>query len=425
MNKKRVYKYDAHTGEYVSGYTSIKAASNNMKVNESSIRKALNKVNRTVKGYVWATTKVPNLIESEKELIMESVKLAKKNIRLQDINRIERKTFREYARIENAIAEYNQELNELLKKESMSIKTIQFPEKEESSTVIMQVSDLHLNELVDLPNNHYDFTEASRRLQKYAETTKKVARLTGASSIIAAFTGDILNSDRRKDELLSMATNRSKASIIATKLLTHMILDLNGSGFNITLVAVTGNESRIDPDWGWGDFILSDNYDMAIFNMMKMMLNGKPGIKVVENEDPFEMVIRINGVNILMAHGTSINSDTQKAIQQITGKYANKGILIDYVIFGHIHFANITDLYSRSGSLVGNNIYSDRAINLITKPSQNLHIITAGGEIHNMRVELWRTVGYKGYPIKDDLDAYNAKATSNIHKETTIVKVVI
>ena len=41
-----------------------------------------------------------------------------------------------------------------------------------------------------------------------------------------------------------------------------------------------------------------------------------------------------------------------------------------------------------------------------------------------MRVELSDVTDYKGYPIQDDLDAYNAKATAKIHSGTTIIKIV-
>ena len=41
------------------------------------------------------------------ELILENVKLAKQKQSAQDLNRIERKAFREYARLENAVSQYS------------------------------------------------------------------------------------------------------------------------------------------------------------------------------------------------------------------------------------------------------------------------------------------------------------------------------
>ena len=50
------------------------------------------------------------LTSDDAEILKENVKLAKQKQSYQDINRIERKTFREYARIENAVGKYNKEL---------------------------------------------------------------------------------------------------------------------------------------------------------------------------------------------------------------------------------------------------------------------------------------------------------------------------
>ena len=44
------------------------------------------------------------------DLVKENSKLAKQKQNLQDLNRIERKSFREHARIENAISSYTHEL---------------------------------------------------------------------------------------------------------------------------------------------------------------------------------------------------------------------------------------------------------------------------------------------------------------------------
>ncbi|KKK51450.1 hypothetical protein LCGC14_3114790, partial [marine sediment metagenome] len=135
-------------------------------------------------------------------------------------------------------------------------------------------------------------------------------------------------------------------------------------------------------------------------------------------------VINVNNSNILITHGTGIK-EGQSAMQQVFGKYAAKGILLDYAIFGHIHFTNITDIYSRSGSLIGNNVYSDRVLNLITKASQVVHIVEVDGTINSLKVGLQYASDYEGYDIQDDLEAYNSKLADNTKQRTTIVKVVI
>lgn len=356
------------------------------------------------------------------ELVKTNKKLEAKVQRYQDLNRILKKHSREHDRVSNALEGLVEELISELKKTTENLISIDHKTKIEETTLLVQFSDPHLNELIDMADNRYDFIVASKRMQKFANEIKLEAKLRGSKKIILAMTGDLLNSDRRIDELLSLSTNRAKASLIATKLITYLIMDLNTVA-DVTVTYVTGNESRIRDDWGYVDDFVSDNYDTLIFHMLRDSLGGKAGIDFIDG-DPWEMVLNINGKNILISHGASIKSNTQAGIQQVIGKFAAKGVIVDYILIGHIHFANVTDVYSRSGSLAGCNTYSDRALNLITKASQLLHIITVDGDIHNKRVDLQNTVGYEGYPIQDDLDAYNAKSASKVRSSETIIRII-
>ena len=54
------------------------------------------------------------------ELIQENVRLAKQKQSAQDKNRIQNKSFREYARVENAVSEYTKRLARLFDKYRLS-----------------------------------------------------------------------------------------------------------------------------------------------------------------------------------------------------------------------------------------------------------------------------------------------------------------
>ena len=72
----------------------------------------------------WFRTSVRYFIQNgltDKEILKENVSLAKAKQRLQDKNRIQNKAFREDARIENAVAEYNKELIKVLKGNSFNL----------------------------------------------------------------------------------------------------------------------------------------------------------------------------------------------------------------------------------------------------------------------------------------------------------------
>ena len=99
-------------------------------------------------------------------LIKENVKLAKQKQSFQDLNRIERKAFREYARIENAVSKYTNELVKIFDNYELSKLTLTH-EQSSSAVGVIQFSDVHFNELVDLEHNKYDFTIASKRCKYF------------------------------------------------------------------------------------------------------------------------------------------------------------------------------------------------------------------------------------------------------------------
>ena len=89
------------------------------------------------------------------ELLKENVKYRKEKQKAQDINRVERKSFREHVRIENAVEEYSKQLVQLFEKNKLHTHTQKHKVKSKAVGVI-QFSDLHFNELVELQNNRYD-----------------------------------------------------------------------------------------------------------------------------------------------------------------------------------------------------------------------------------------------------------------------------
>jgi hypothetical protein len=82
---------------------------------------------------------------------------------------------------------------------------------------------------------------ASARLAKLTARMKQISRCYGASQVVVVCLGDLLNSDRRLDELLSNATNRSKATLLAVDIPQAFLLDLR-SAFRVEVYGITGNE---------------------------------------------------------------------------------------------------------------------------------------------------------------------------------------
>ena len=290
------------------------------------------------------------------ELVLENIRLRKGWQRRDDSNRIERKSFREFARIDNAFSEYNNKLVDVLKEHKFS-SSKQHEPIEGGAVGILQLSDLHGNELVNIKGNTYDFSVCSKRCRLLVSEAKQYFKLKNIKNVVFALTGDLLNSDRRLDELLSQATNRASATFLVVEIIRQMIIDLN-IDFNINVICVTGNESRITDELAYTKWMATNNYDFTVFNILEFIFNDQDGIKFIRGDDPNEQVLELEGQNILFLHGTQIpTTGVEKAVQGIVGKYASKGTLIDFLVFGHCHSARVGDNFARSSSVVGANSY--------------------------------------------------------------------
>ena len=73
---------------------------------------------------------------------------------------------------------------------------------------------------------------------------------------------------------------------------------------------------------------------------------------------------------------------------------------------------------------MGANDYSERALNLSGRASQNCYIFYENGNRDGIKVVLQNPVG-DGYDIDESLASYNAKSAAKINRGETVFKVVI
>ena len=366
---------------------------------------------------------ISGVFETDRELVEQNVRYKKQQQKFADINRVERKSFREYARVENSVEEYIKELVRVF--DENPYKPSGILHTTTGTTIgVIQLSDLHFNELINIKSNQYDFNIASKRLQKLAREARKYFLVNGVTDIFLTLTGDLMNSDRRLEELMAQSVNRSKATFVAVQILENMIVDLN-QHFNVHIAGVCGNESRVGKDFNWGNELVSDNYDFTIFNILRYKLKDAKGINFLGMSDKPEEAIEINGKNFLLVHGHQLSKDITKDVSKLIAKYAQVDIIIDFVIFGHLHEAMIADRYARSSSLCGSNNYSEEALLLNGKASQNIYLVFPEDRIDAIKVDLQDTKEYPGYNNKDWQDAYNPKSVEKLHKQETILRITI
>lgn len=343
--------------------------------------------------------------------------------RSRDLLRMTNKALREDSRRQNVQEELNQRLIELLEARSFHTPR-EFDVNPDAPVGVVHLSDIHFNERVDLPVNQYNWEIAGARIYKHIQTAKRIFKASGVTEVLVAMTGDLMNSDRRLDEVLMNVTNRTYAMFQSTDILQQAICDLN-EDFNVSVANVCGNEARVGKDIGYIQPIASENYDQAIFLMLHRLLADR-GIRFNLHDDPSECVVNVNGQNLLLVHGhAGVRGAPFEASSKFRAKYSDYGVKIDYVIWGHIHEAYISDNFARSGSPVGNNDYSAKALNLSGRASQNLYLFHKDGSRDGIKVDLQSVDVTKRYYVDPDLYAYNSKSLGKIMNHVPIFQVVV
>jgi hypothetical protein len=77
---------------------------------------------------------------------------------------------------------------------------------------------------------------------------------------------------------------------------------------------------------------------------------------------------------------------------------------------GHIHCAQVSDLYARSSGLPGSNAYSERALNLSGRASQNVYLVhNKFGEIDGIKIDLQNVDDEPMYNFDETLASYKTK----------------
>jgi len=361
-------------------------------------------------------------ILTEEEVEKETARTARRLLQAQDTNRIERNVWRNVSRYETFFETYIDELKELITDVDMSYFKVNMVKEEPKKHVygIIHLSDLHFNEIVNIPENKYDFNVASCRLKKLADETICEFKTNGVTDVIIACTGDFINSDRRIDELLSMATSRARAVFVGVMLLKSFITDIYKEFNSISFAGVTGNESRIQKELGFSELAASDNYDMTIYNILAMLFNGTRVNFYLGN--PSEQILNLDGTNVLLFHGNNLPRavNIENKVSEVISKYAKQGINIRYALFGHYHSPIISNEFARSGSLVGANAYSSYDLNFTSKASQNIFILE-GNNVKAILVDLQEYNKDTNYDLTEALQRYNV--TNALPTQTNIFKI--
>lgn len=371
----------------------------------------------------WSSDEIREALDDE--LSQRCARAEQRLVGERDRNRLNNRAFREKARFANALEAVHMGLTDAIDlwRDRLAVQTRSGAFNPEASAMIVHLSDLHFNELIDLVHNKYDFIVASKRLEKLASYVKLQAEAHGIEHICIAFGGDLMNSDRRLDEKYAQATNRANACVLAAHILSQFILDLAADYF-VDCVAITGNESRVNPELGWSNEAATDSYDAIIYNMIRGLLSDQSAALRLHKLQANEVTIELHGHRFLLLHGHQLNADDQRKVQSIIGRKSAQGETITHVLCGHVHSTRLGDYVSRSASLCGSNAYSEDGLQYASKACQNLHVVSKEGH-NSIRVDLQNADEFSGYDVIEELAYYNAKSVTKAAVARAIPRTVV
>jgi len=418
---RELHYYDGESGTYIGSHDSKQSATESVNGNLGDMHRAI--INQTrYKGMYWSYRQGMNINEPDEEILEYNARLASQKQKFMDTNRIERKSFRESTRWFNAVDAFRSELEDNLETHGFSKLTVSHKADRDAPVGLIHLTDVHFNELINIKGNSYDFEVASKRIKEFITRSTIYLESFGCTNVVLAMGGDMMNSDRRLDELLNQASNRADAMWVAVDILQQAILDLNNK-FNVTVTGVCGNESRGPQDIHWSKYVVTDNYDWTILRVLEKLFMGSD-IDFIIPDDPLELLMDINGHRVLMLHGHQNKMQTEGGIQQIIGKYVSLDERVDFIIYGHVHCAKISDFHARGGGLPGANSYSDKSLQLPGRASQNLHIFFSDGTRDSIRLDL-QVVPNEMYNINLEMERYNIKSSEKGKTHRTIFEIRI
>ncbi len=333
------------------------------------------------------------------------VKLQRQKQGAMDRARLANKLTRDDNRKANCVIELNERFEELFNRIDLPAKIHrEFPPQGKKSIVI-NVSDLHAQELINESFNQYSPTILGKRFRKLAHKALKIANDNDASEVVVIATGDLINSDRRLSEITSAATNRTRATFMVASIFEQFINDIYAD-YPVRVAFVFGNESRVDSEFGFDDFLLSDNFDYSIYNILKIMFRNSD--VVFEDGRGAEQVVNVRTKKILALHGNEkgFGQNPTNGVMKKIAQYALDGIVIDYLIFGHLHGCLISDRFARSGSVCGGNAYSTLDLGFPTSASQNVFVVDSES-INGTRIDLQQHDGYEPYHVDPNILKWN------------------
>jgi hypothetical protein len=259
----------------------------------------------------WDTERVRSVIRAYRRTVepprergltefdLEKIELRKEKIRLQDQKNALNKLIRDNARKEDI----KDILIDVLS--DMDLPKVNFgkvtPLKKSDNDLIICLNDIHYGIDIDNYFNKYSPEIFEQRLEKYFYEILKVIDLHSSENAYLFIGGDIISGNIHMPIVAANKINIVKQIMNVTEILVRFIAELNKYFYNVNIIVVPGNHSRIDKK---DNAIKDERLDTLIPWHIKARLSSCKTVNVLDNQIDNSIAIwEVRGNKYFGVHG--------------------------------------------------------------------------------------------------------------------------
>ena len=311
------------------------------------------------------------------ELRLQKQELQKEKQKLWDERAALKKILREDARGEVNLAK----LEDLIRengKTTLPPVTIDHNFNENTDTLFICLSDVHMGLAFNNQFGAYDSSIAERRMSQYLQEILRIKELYRTDFAYVGMLGDLVNGNIHVTTQLENRENVIEQVQKASELISAFVYELSKHFNRVYVNSVGGNHSRI----GLKDQVLrGERLDDLIMWYMKAKLSHLNHVEFEDdlNYDPSLAVCYVNGKDYYMCHG-DYDSYSEGGISKLVLMTKN---FPEGIFFGHLHhnsYDNIANVQIiRSGSFCGCGDDYTTSKRITGKPEQVVCVIGDNG----------------------------------------------
>lgn len=202
----------------------------------------------------------------------------------------------------------------------------------------LQLSDIHMGEIIDLAINKYNKKIAASRISEVV--AKFVSTYTDAKSAVLVLGGDNLSGSIHPD---LAATNDGMEAVCMMDCLEcfrYVIKEIKKHFKEVKVVAVYGNHSRQTPR-PWAKASNHVNWDWLMYCLLEREFLNDSSVQFHIANQP-DIAVTVNGFTFLVTHGDyfpggssgKMHSKIARMRELVDGQAVDK---IDYLLLHHFH----------------------------------------------------------------------------------------